>query len=763
MPSLRHENASTLFHLKGFRRTGHLFRLLGMLKPVTRLEPSLFTSALQDVVEITRDDVGVPHIQAAHMLDALFVQGFVHGRERAFQMDLSRRLPQGQLSELLGPAGLPYDRFMRRLNVSYWANQAPATWSENTQAYVARYVDGVNYAFQTQPLPPEHRFLKAPLREWTVQDSNAIIYQLAWTLNSIWNSKWVFDQLDSQDETKSWLFGPLDVDTPTIVPNTGCYDAWGTIGVGSNNWVVDGAHSETGGPLLANDPHLMPQLPSIWYEMFLEGGPMHVFGASLPGSPGIIIGQNQHIAWGVTNVDPDVQDLHRIQMEPDGEHYQIDGELKALQTRTEVIHVRGKSDETLTCAQSEWGPIIFDEAGGKKIALSWTGFQPLPMVQAVLRINRAHDWETFNNALAEWWVPAQNFVYADSAGHIGYIAAGRIPTRDGGPWRGVVDGNDGRYKWTGWREWTEMPRIVDPEQGYIVTANNPVVGNADTAPLFGRYSLGVRAQRIGELIRQRPKHSAESFKAIQRDVFSQPLLQLARLLDQESIPAPWRQALKGFSGEASADSPAPTVLYFFAVHAVPQAVRKGLDRPFFPGVKPGNPGTHPFPENFWELMGERLLSAVIMHWAEIDVAAAVRSAHSRLQEAFGPTPANWAWGKAHQAQLFHPFTAVKMLQPLFGRKPLPMGGDLYTPLQTAFALDPQLPWPRGVSFMPSYRQIMDVVAPVESIAVHLTGQSGHPLSSHYDNLIAPYLDGTYFPLGPGMMTHAWFQMAPKKS
>ncbi|SMC04167.1 penicillin amidase [Sulfobacillus thermosulfidooxidans DSM 9293] len=754
------------FSLKGFRRASHLFRWLGMVKPVQNLPQEIFTDHLDGPVEVVRDDVGVPHIQASSMKDALFVQGFIHGRERAFQMDLSRRLPLGQLAELLGPKALDYDRFMRKLNVKHWAKEASSTWSDNTKEYVQAYVDGVNYALRSQPLPPEYRFLKMDLREWTIEDTNAIIYQLAWSLNTIWHSKWVYDQLQSErdEDVREWLFGMLNLITPTIVPDSGTYDAWGTIGVGSNNWVVDGAHSETGSPLLANDPHLMPQLPSIWYEMFIEGGALHVFGASLPGAPGIIIGQNQHIAWGMTNIDPDVQDLYRIHLDEDHHHYHVDETVHEIVKRQEVIHIRGQIDEIVECLDTIWGPVIYSESETEHIAMAWTGFQPLPMVQAVLRINRAHDWETFNTALAEWWVPAQNFVYADRAGHIGYIAAGRVPTRENAPWRGVVDGNTLKYRWSGWVEWTEMPRIFDPARGYIVTANNPVVGDKAPVRLFGRYSLGARAKRIQELIEQVPKHSKETFKAIQLDIYSEPLDQLAKkLLDIDNLPEQWRHVLEEFDGMTSVDSPAPTLLYLFAVACVPPAIRERLDTAFFPGNTPGIPGTHPFPETLWTLMGERLIPAVLSHWQNIDVSRAINETTEQLHRHFGATPQQWAWGRAHKARLFHPFADVKILAPLFARQLLPMPGDLYSPLQSAFALDPHLPWPRTVAFMPSYREILDVASPVESIGVHLTGQSGHPLSSHYDNLIVPYLLGQYFPIGPGMLTHLWFMMEPSLS
>lgn len=757
-------NGGTDFHLSGFRRTSRLFRWLGILKAQPRMTKEvLVQEGLEHPVEVRWDEVGVPHINAQTMLDALFAQGYLHGRERAFQMDMSRRLPAGELAELVGESALPYDRFMRRLNLTYWAKRAPGTWSENTRQYADTYVKGVNLAFSQNPLPPEYRFLKQALRPWTVDDSNLLVYQLAWTLNTIWTAKWGYEQVQEFEQIRQWLFGPLP-GTPdvTIIPGTGNPVAWGTIGVGSNNWVVDGAHSKNGTPILANDPHLMPQLPSIWYEMFIEGGSLQVFGASLPGAPGVVIGQNQHIAWGVTNVDPDVQDLYRIEMEPDGLTYMLDGQKTTLTLRKEILKVRGKPDQILLCYDSHAGPIIHEDQDGSKIALAWSGFQPLPMMQSILRLNRAHDWETFVTALAEWWVPAQNFVYADSAGHIGYICAGRIPTRHGGPWLGCTNGNTTNTAWTGWIDWTAMPRLLDPVQGYALTANNAVVGPDADLFIFGRYSLGHRAKRIEALLRAEPLHDRDSFAKIQMDVYSEPLDQIAHKLCQcEGLAPNWRSLLEAFDGQAASDSPAVTALYLFMLEALPGSLKNILDRPFFYDVKPGLPGTHPFPERLWSLLGERIGPLVLSLWETIDVPGAVQRASEAGQQWFGPDLTQWRWGRAHQAEGFHPFTQVKLLKPLFGRKTLPMPGDLYTPRQAAFALDPQLPWPRMVAFMPSYRQIMMVSHPEESVAVHLTGQSGHPLSHHYDNLLAPYLNGQFYPLGPAMVTQPWFWLKPK--
>lgn len=748
--------------LPGFHRTTQMLRWLGMLKPSPRVTGEvLVQEGLQHPVEVRWDDAGVPHITAQRMDDALFAQGFLHARERAFQMDLSRRLPAGELAELLGEAGLPYDRFMRRLNLRKWAQLAPTTWSDETLTHATSYIKGVNLAFE-QIKPAEHRLLKEPLRPWTLEDTNLLVYQLAWTLNSIWTAKWGYEQAKAWENIRDWLFGPLPSPGVTIVPGTGAGVMWGTRGIGSNNWVVDGAHSVTGKPLLANDPHLAPQLPSVWYEMFIEGGSLRVFGASLPGAPGIVIGQNRDIAWGVTNVDPDVQDLYRIEMEPDGKHYLVDGELQELEVKQEVLKVRGKPDEVIITETSHTGPIIHTEDDGKKIALNWTGFQALPVLESIFAMNKAHDWETFVFALAEWWVPAQNFVYADQGGHIGYICAGRIPIHDQGHYLGVADGNTRSTGWTGVIEWTDMPRLFDPPEGFAVSANNPVVGERATPYIAGRYSLGHRAQRITTLLETTPQHDAESFAKIQQDVYSEPLHQIAqKLLQFAGLPEPWRELMADFDGQAHATSPVPTMLYLFMVEGLPKTLKDFMDRPFFPAMNPGMPGTHPFPETFWDLLGERIGPLLLSLWDHVDIAEAITRANEVGRRWFGADLKKWHWGQAHQAIPFHPFAAVKMLRPVFSRQPLPTPGDFYTPFQAAFSLEPRLDWPRSVLFMPSYRQILNLGNPKDSLAIHLTGQAGHPLSHRYDNLLTPYQEGKYFPLGPGMQTARGFEMLPK--
>lgn len=619
----------------------NIFRVLGLLPPPIEFPVDIDLDRLKAPVEITWNKEAVPSIHAQTLTDAICAEGYIHGHFRAFQMDVFRRMPAGELAELLGPGALPNDRFMRRLHLRYWARKSQEQLRLATLEILNAYVDGVNQAFEKSPLAPEYRFLKTTPRPWTVEDTLTLVYTLAWQLNSIWTHKWAFDQLGHDQDARRWLFsdipGAPDI---TILPDTGPVpDNWGpgTKGIGSNNWVVSGNRTESGLPLLANDPHLMPLLPSIWFQVALKGGALDVVGASLPGSPAIIIGQNQSIAWGVTNVNPDCQDLYRIRME-DETHYRLDGETRELDIKKEVIRIHGGQDVPLVVEDSHAGPIIHRESDGSRIAIGWTGLAPVTLVDSLIQLNLAEDWNSFNQALLGWQAPSQNFVYADAQGHIGYVLAGQIPTRLSGPVYGCMDGNTRRTLWTGTIPWDMMPRLLDPISQFIVTANNAPTGQDYQPTILSGNSLGYRAERIKNLLQATNHHTPKTFARIQIDSYSVPLKTLSeRLLHQPELPPGWRNHLERFDGFATKDSVAPTLLYLWSMHAVPETVQAALHRPFFTDVTPKAPGSHPFPENFWGLMGERLVPMVLDQFAELDHPRAFQLAQSLGKKHSVPT------------------------------------------------------------------------------------------------------------------------------
>lgn len=735
--------------LRGYTAARILFGLIGKVPAAAPIPDSLFLTELSQGAEVQWTREGIPLIKAATLLDAVSVQGYLHGRLRAFQMDVSRRLPAGELAELLGQDALASDRFMRPLRLKQWALESWYHSSRTTRALLEAYACGVNQAFQSHAVAPEYRLLNTRPRPWQPTDTLTVSYLLAWQLNTIWTHKWAHDQLRCS-EAADWLLAPLQ-NTPdvTIIPGTGkplrgVMD--GSTGIGSNNWVVDGRHTANGQPLLANDPHLMPLLPSIWFPVSMEAADFCVTGASLAGSPGIIIGQNQHIAWGVTNVNPDCQDLYRIRMDDDV-HYRLDDRIATISVENEQILVRGAKPERLRMETSHAGPIIHRERDGSRIALRWTGFQALKLFDALIGLNQAHDWQSFNQALSDWEVPAQNFVYADREGHIGYVLAGRVPLRSGPDAAGCLDGNTQTTLWQGWVAWDEMPRLFDPPEGLIATANNAPFGQAFHPLFVTQDSLGYRAGRIISRLSETPLHTAETFSAIQTDRYSAPLAELAqRLVTQPALPEDWRPHLTSFDGRATVESVAPTLLYLWALAAMPATVKHRLSQPFFDDGATDTDATLPFPTTFWDLFGERLIPSVLAYYDHLDAGRAFAEATRHGRQAFGGTIDHWNWGRAHQTSLFHPFTRVSVLRPLFGRPPIPTPGDFFSPWQAAFPVSPSLPWPRHILFMPSFRQILIPGQPEQAQIMHLTGQSGHPLDDTYDNLTAPYFEGRLVPM-----------------
>ncbi len=750
-------------HLPGFRRTRALLRLLGRSAPLPGAPPVTTFSGLGHPVHTAFDARAVPRLTGATAADVLFAEGYLHGRERAFQMDVARRAAYGRLAALVGPGGLPFDRFTRRLGLAAIAQATPATWPEPVQRLVQAYVGGVNAAFTTLPTPTEHRLLKVPLEPWTAADTASVSFQLGWLLNDTWQTKWARHRLADRPEVWDWLYpANFPPARAVIVPGTGSARAAGALGGGSNNWVAAGRHTASGHPLLANDPHLPPQLPSVWYQVHLDAPDLAVWGVSLAGVPGVVIGQNSHLAWGVTNVDPDVQDLYRVVLDPDGQHYQVDGARHEIGVREEAISVRGAAPEPLTCRDTVWGPVVADDSAGNPVSLAWTGLAPSPLAGAILHLNQAHDWDSFNAALSDWWAPAQNFVYADRDGHIGYVMAGRIPVR-GAAAESIADGNSRRHAWDGFVPFANAPRVLDPPSGFIVTANNPVVGLEAPTPVPGRFSQGDRAARIQHLLEATGPHTPQTFAAIQMDVHSDPLAALAqRLLAHPALPEPAAALLASFEGSTDPGQTAPTLLYLFCLAALPPAVRDGLDRPFFADLTPGPAGSHPFPERLWELLGDRLPALVLHHWDHLDVRGALEGALAEGARAFGPDMRGWTWARARRVRGAHLFGTVPRLAPAFLRPALDLGGDTTTPLQSVMSLAPD-PWPRAVRIMPSYRQIVDPAEPAAALGVLAAGQSGHPLSPHYDDMTEAFLAGALWPMGPGMATASGFTLSPLDS
>ncbi len=536
---------------------------------------------LKGRVTVHRDDRGIPHITAQSEADLFLAQGYITASDRLWQMDLLRRAARGELSEIFGKAALEEDKRVRRLGYAGLAEIQARNLAPPLRPAMEAYVSGVNAWIGSigEKLPVEFRLLKYKPREWTIADSMLISKLLAEQLSTSWRTDLMRAALqDLSPDKRSQLLpdsSPMDVlvvgsDTvasPTAPPTRQQGHASAKpptfrlpgssiemmnqlsaesavaerfarrIGMfaedlaASNNWVVNGSRSVTGKPLLANDPHLAPSVPSVWYLVNLMAPGFHAAGVAFPGAPGVILGHNENIAWGATNLGPDVQDVYLEHFDRDNpRRYRTPVGWAEAEVRKEEIKVRkNPSDPATESVELEItvtrnGPVIFERGEGsdlQRYALRWTMLDPKADPSAAfMGLNRARNWTEFCAALSAFPGPTQNFIYADVEGHIGYYGAGRIPTRRTGDGSLPYDGATAAGDWTAYIPFDRLPHVLDPASGVIVTANSRIVGRDYPYHLTHQWADPYRARRIRDLITAKPKLSAADIASIQGDVFS---------------------------------------------------------------------------------------------------------------------------------------------------------------------------------------------------------------------------------------------------
>jgi penicillin amidase len=538
-----------------------------------------------------------------------------------------------------------------------------------------------------------------------------------------------------------------DAFASTVVPGVG--DA-----LGSNNWVVDGTMTASGKPLLANDPHLGAQIPSLWYLAHLSAGDFDVIGATLPGAPAIAIGRNRFIAWGETNVMADVQDLYRERIDPTGTLVEFRGTQEPLRILTETIAVKGARPIELAVRTSRHGPLISDAinannaestrvprpAALEPLALRWTALDSDDTtITSFLHLNEARNWDEFTAALHDFVVPPQNFVYADVDGHIGYYAPGRLPVRASGDGSVVADGWSGLAEWTGWVPFDELPHTFDPPEHFIVTANQRPAPPAALPPLGGEWTEPYRAQRIMDLLRQKPRLTPDDFAAIQADTFSLhaqallPLL-LAHVHPQTAQDEQAVALVRQWNGDARGDSAAAAVFEAWLFELTPAiagdelgpqltANYQDLDRTSY--VARFLARTLATADNPW--CDDR--RTAVRETCDAAVSTALHAGIARLAGQLGGDMTRWRWDGAHKAVFAHSTLDSVPIVGWFLRRSVPHGGDWSTVnVGPVFA-----PRPFEQHSLPGYRQIVDLSPKNDSRYLDAVGQSGHPLSAHYDD------------------------------
>ena len=763
-------------------------------RPVPRWSGTLAVPGLGAPVEVLRDRWGVPHVYARSNADLFMAQGYLHAQDRLWQMELQRRTGHGQLAELFGPIALDTDRFVRVLGFGRVARREAVLLDGAEREVAEAYCRGVNacIAQQRRRLPLEFVLLGHRPQPWESADLLVWGKMMALTLSMNWTTEVLRARIVAAvgAERAAAIDPTYPLHWPLTVPPGLDYAA--SLGTsagpaadepllgrqggepGSNAWVVGGARTESGGPLLANDPHLALQMPSLWYEMHLEGGDYAVAGATIPGAPGVIIGHNARVAWGVTNGMIDVQDLYSERFDPadpQGRRYEFRGAWEEAEVVREVIVVRDKPrdrrtrTETVEVRITRHGPIVSElipradgQESSEPLALRWTALEPGRLHAAVLGINRARDWGEFRAALADWTVPPQNFVYADVEGQIGYALGGDIPVRAQGDGLLPVPGWTGEWEWAGIIPPEENPHALNPPEGFVATANNRIVGDDFGHPVIGEWATSYRVSRIREMLLRTPRHTVESFARIQADRRSAPGLAWIELAREGRLPvapgdrvaADARAVLAAWDGVLSADSVGGLVATVLCQRLLDRAYREiagPLGTVTGLGAFVGMPG-NAYRQRALPNLLDSLLGADPGWLADGDdpeaiIADAWAATVAALRDAWGDDVAAWRYGLAHRLTLRHPLAINRLLARWLNRGPISTGGDGETVNMGGLNVGPT----GLVSYAaPSYRQILDPTDWDRSCAIHPTGQSGHPASPHYADFFASWLTGEYHPL-----------------
>jgi penicillin amidase len=782
-------------------------------------------TALDGEAEVVRDDHGIPQIYADTTHDLMVAQGFVAAQERFYEMDVRRHATAGRLAEMFGEDALETDLYVRTMGWRDVAERELPLLQPDTRAALEDYADGVN-AYLADRAPSEISLEYAVLNaggldyhpgEWTAIDSLAWLKAMAWDLRG--NMQDEIDRVLSADlvgrKRATALFPPYPYDEhapivgqgavvdgvfeqdaitggtrnprrPPFGPDArteleglraglGRMPAWlgRGDGIGSNSWVVDGEHSTTGAPILANDPHLGVSMPGVWMQVGLhcrtvsEACPYDVAGFSFSGVPGVIIGHNADIAWGFTNLGPDVTDLYVERI--NGDTWRYGGEDRPLRTRTETIKVADGDDVEITVRSTKHGPVVSDvdetlaEVAGDAnlpppesddlelaVSLSWTALKPRPTADAILELNRAEDWDDFRGALADFAAPAQNVVYADRAGHIGYQAPGLIPIRK--------SGSDGTMPAAGWRpedDWTGefvpydgLPNVLDPEEGFIATANQAVIDQDYPYLLTTDWDRGYRSQRIRDVLEADDELSVQEMLDLQLDTLSPMASTVLPYLRDIRLPRGYyssgRRLLADWDFRMDADSAAAA--YYNVVW------RNLLELTFgdelIGDLRPDGG------QRWFAVMTDLLARPEDQFWDDLTtddterrddiIRTALMDARDELTSLQSPNPDEWSWGGLHELELRSSTlgeSGIGVVERLFNRGGWEVGGGS--------AIVDATSWDAGegyeVTAAPSMRMVVSLADLDDSRWINLTGVSGHAFNDHYTDQTDLWAQGETLP------------------
>jgi len=766
-------------------------------RPLPQLDGSASLPGLHQDVTVERDRWGVPRVRASSVEDLAEAQGYVMAQDRLWQMDLLRRVARGQLSEILGPKTLVIDKEFRTNGFARAAERDATLLDPESRKVMEAYARGVNHFIEQHKnaLPLEFSLLRYEPSPWQPSDTIAISGYMYRTLTNTWErelnrakvaeragpdrAKDLFSEEAAMDHfvvgdpkviddgsQRSAADSDDDDDDDDMQPDTVLKARSGVLpniatresdpdvtsalaesvqaflseskneirqGLGSNNWVVSGAHTATGKPLLANDTHLELSIPSIWYEIHLTAPGWNIKGFTLPGAPMIIIGHNDRIAWGFTNNGADVQDLYVETFNPASpDEYRVKGAWTKAQVFDETIHVKGQADEHLKVTVTRHGPIVHREED-KAYALRWTATEPSGLANSYTWLGKARNWREFRENMRRVWGPAQNGVYADVDGNIGYVMAARVPIRKKGHGEVPVPGDTDDHEWSGYIPFDRLPQALNPESGLIVTANARVVGPNYKPYLTDRWEEPYRTARIYDLLHDRHDLRPEDMLKVQTDTYSYPhvfladeLLAAARTVKPKDPRAQKLiDGLKDWNGIADADSPEVSFL-----HTVRRAAIDLLLEPFLgKDTSLYQWRTTTFLQKILTDRPAKWLPAADKNYDELLSTAADIAVTKLAEQSKSEHVEDWAWKRFNSLDMFHPLGSDGLLKRSLSITDKPQAGTVYSVRAAAKTHGPAM---RFVANPKNWDQ---------SIMLITAGESGQPGSSHYSDQFSYWYEG----------------------
>jgi len=735
-------------------------------------EPVQLTGLI-DEVNVYRDDFAVPHIYAKNEHDLYMVTGYLMAQDRLWQMDLLRRVTMGRLSEIFGEDMVGADHLLRALRIPEKSTLVLVQTDENILLALEAFSNGVNQFIEShqKKLPPEFSILGYKPELWQPAHTVNLIGYMAWDLAGSWQTEIILHKLSQvlDDEKFQQLIPDLGFQStfvhPNFRPEITCdlfpllehNNKIKELGIevfsASNNWAVAGSKSKTGYPIISNDMHLGFGSPGIWYQIHqVIEGQLNVTGVALPGAPVIVVGHNERIAWGMTNLYVDEMDFYLETLNDDRTKYLFNNEWLDLEVRTEKILTSNGDTVLKETKFTHRGPIVsgFKKINDQAISMRWTGNDYSNEVRTIYLLNRARNWNEFRDALRTFGAVSQNVIYADIEGNIGIQTAGAVPIRRGGNPISLLPGHTDEADWIGMLPFEELPYTYNPPEGYVASANNRTIGDDYPHYIGYWFDMPFRIDRIREMLEAKEKHDVDHFKAMLGDFQSklverylEDLIETVAKSDElKSREKKALEFLRRWDGVMTAEGSAPAIFEKFYVAFIRNILADEMGEELYKEFGGGlirimfdhiwrNPASS-WVNNIHTVEEETFEQMVILSFKE-SIQWLIASQGSDLND--------WQWGNVHKLGINHPMGSVKLLERIFGLNegPFPVGGSFHTVNPMGYSFHN----PFAVVHGASQRHIFNMGNLEESYVVIPTGTSGIPASLYYCNQIEMFLNNQY--------------------